>query len=113
MNDSQQGISAMAEQRERWLIQKLPIIRTLILLSVFATFSESAVGAECYETSVVNPVPYQANGGELIQLSDGTIWQDVGYNYLYLYEYYPTVIVCPNRGFMILDDQKISIIQIK
>lgn len=58
---------------------------------------------------IQSPVPYQANGGELLELDDGTIWKDVSYQYLYLYEYYPTVVVCPNQGQLIINDKVIDV----
>ena len=57
---------------------------------------------KCYETMVREPTPFLGNGGEVIILGDGTIWKETSYQYLYLYEYNPSVIVCPSDGKMIL-----------
>jgi hypothetical protein len=65
----------------------------------------------CYETSIQNPAPYNGNGGEVILLADGSIWQEVSYQYLYLYEYYPSVIVCPSEGKMILGEHIFQIVR--
>jgi hypothetical protein len=62
-------------------------------------FSGSAWSQECYEASIVSPSPMMGNNDEIIKLSDGTIWQ-VKYEYEYMYEYNPRVIVCPGRGKM-------------
>jgi hypothetical protein len=64
---------------------------------------------DCYDTSIKAPNPYQGNGGETIVLNDGTIWTEHSYQYLYLYEYYPMVTVCPSRGVMLLGDNKFDI----
>jgi len=57
---------------------------------------------ECYKEMIKEPTPFLGNGGEIIILDDGTIWKEISYQYLYLYEYYPTVIICPSTGKMIL-----------
>jgi len=54
------------------------------------------LGSACYTTSIQSPTPYLGNGGETIVLADGTVWREISYQYLYLYEYYPTVTVCPS-----------------
>lgn len=59
-------------------------------------------GGECYRTAIQGPTPFLGNGGEIILLADGTVWKEVSYQYLYLYEYYPSVIVCPDDGKMML-----------
>lgn len=56
----------------------------------------------CYKTSIQEPIPFNGNGGELIMLADGSIWKEVTYQYLYLYEYYPEVVICPAEGRMVL-----------
>lgn len=61
-----------------------------------------ARGGECYRTAIQGPTPFLGNGGEIILLLDGTVWREVSYQYLYLYEYYPNVIVCPAEGKLIL-----------
>ncbi len=69
----------------------------------------SALAAKCYSAMIVEPQPYNANGGELLKLDDGSIWKDIGYNYLYLYEYYPNVIICPDQGVMQLGEHQIQV----
>jgi len=48
------------------------------------------------------------NNEEIFKLSDGTIWQ-VKYEYEYLYEYYPSVIICPQKGILIIGDRKLNV----
>ncbi|MFZ6695202.1 hypothetical protein ACO0J1_05425 [Stenotrophomonas acidaminiphila] len=73
-------------------------MKKAILLAALA-FSADAWGQSCYEASVTSPNPLMGNDGEIVKLSDGTLWE-VKYEYEYLYEYYPTVIICPSRGKM-------------
>ena len=73
----------------------------------------SMVRMDCNEATIMKPAPFLGNGGEMIMLDDGTIWQDISYQYLYLYEYHPTVAICPSKGLMILDDDQFDVIQIK
>lgn len=61
-----------------------------------------ARGGECYTTTIQSPTPFLGNGGELIRLADGTVWKDVSYQYLYLYAYYPSVVICPSDGKLVL-----------
>jgi hypothetical protein len=69
--------------------------------------------SDCYETRILKPVPYLGNGGELIQMADGSIWQENSYQYLYLYEYNPTVYLCPSSGKMLLKSKKFTVSRIK
>lgn len=48
------------------------------------------------------------NNGEIFKLDDDSIWE-VKYEYEYLYEYYPRVIVCPSRGKLIIDGKSLNI----
>jgi hypothetical protein len=48
------------------------------------------------------------NDGEVFRLADGSIWQ-VKYEYEYLYEYYPRVVVCPGRGTMVVDGKNLNV----
>jgi len=73
----------------------------------------STSGGSCYQTQIMSPSPFNGNGGELIQMADGSIWQESSYQYLYLYEYYPTVTICPDRGQMILNDNIFQITRVR
>jgi hypothetical protein len=48
------------------------------------------------------------NNGEIFKLDDGSMWE-VKYEYEYLYEYYPSVIVCPSRGKLIINGKSLNI----
>jgi len=41
------------------------------------------------------------NDGEIFKLDDGSFWQ-VKYEYEYMYEYYPAVVICPSRRTLIV-----------
>jgi len=56
----------------------------------------------------MSPTPFMGNNEEVFKVSDGSIWQ-VMYEYEYLYEYYPLVIICEAQGFMIVGDKKLSV----
>jgi hypothetical protein len=75
--------------------------------------SSSTEANDCYQSSIKKPSPYQGNGGEVIQLSDGSLWKEHSYQYLYLYEYQPTVYVCPAAGQMILNSHIFKIKRVK
>jgi hypothetical protein len=72
-----------------------------------------AADLECYETMVREPAPFLANGGELILLADGSVWKEISYQYLYLYEYYPSVILCPGQGKLILGKHILQVVPMR
>jgi len=49
------------------------------------------------------------NNDEVFILADGSVWQ-VKYEYEYLYEYYPSVVVCPSQNIIIINNKKLNII---
>lgn len=54
------------------------------------------------------PAPFMGNDGEIFKLADGSLWE-VKYEYEYMYEYYPDVIICPDKGKLIINDKKLNI----
>ena len=46
--------------------------------------------------------------GEIFKLADGTLWE-VKYEYEYLYEYFPSVVICPTRGVLIIGKKKLNV----
>lgn len=48
------------------------------------------------------------NNDEIFKLSDGSIWQ-VKYEYEYLYEYYPSIIICPEKNILIINGKKLNV----
>ena len=63
---------------------------------------------DCYEASILDPTPFMGNNGEIFKLDDGSFWE-VKYEYEYLYEYYPSVIICPSRGQLIIDQISLDV----
>ena len=84
------------------------IKRYIIFLIVFLSSSICAFAQDCYESSIVSPTPFMGNNGEIFKLSDGSVWE-VKYEYEYLYEYYPSVIVCPSRGKLIINEKSLNV----
>lgn len=74
-------------------------------LSLAATL---AWAQECYQTSIVSPNPFMGNNGEVFKLADGSLWE-VKYAYEYLYEYSPSVTVCPKRGKLLVKNKSIDV----
>jgi len=70
-------------------------------LIVLMVFSIRATAQDCYESSIVSPSPFMGNNGQIFKLADGSLWE-VKYEYEYLYEYYPSVVICPSRGRLIV-----------
>jgi hypothetical protein len=61
----------------------------------------STVG--CMRATIQEPQPFLGTAEEIIVLSDGSVWKDMSYKYLYLYAYFPIVTICPGLGMMTLE----------
>lgn len=88
----------------------MKILQSLIIV-IFAgtlTIPLYAHASDCFEASILSPTPFMGNDGEIFKLDDGSLWE-VKYEYEYLYEYYPSVIVCPGRGKLIIDQKQLNI----
>ncbi len=57
----------------------------------------------CTQVQIMRPVPFLGTAEEVVFLSDGSVWKDLSYKYLYLYLYNPSVLICPAQSKMILD----------
>lgn len=79
-----------------------------ILFLILLFFAITANAGKCYESSIVKPSPFMGNDGEIFKLADGTLWE-VKYEYEYMYEYYPQVIICPDKGKLLIKDKKLSV----
>ena len=93
---------------------KLGMLACGIFLCTVVTIvsPDDASAQNCYKTIIAKPTPFNGNGGEIIVLGDGTIWKEVSYQYLYLYEDMPSVVVCPNIGKMILGNNNFDIVSL-
>lgn len=80
-------------------------LATLIVLIVFSTL---VIAQDCYKSSIISPSPFMGNNGEVFKLADGSLWE-VKYEYEYLYEYYPSVVICPSLGRLIIDEKSLNV----
>jgi hypothetical protein len=62
----------------------------------------------CYESSILSPSPFMGNDAEIFKLADGSLWE-VKAEYEYLYEYYPSVTICPSRGKLIIGKKSLNV----
>lgn len=71
-------------------------MRVVLMSMMLSWLALTTARAEvCYKTTIQEPQPFLGNGGELVVLSDGSVWKNTSYQYAYVYAYYPTVILCP------------------
>ncbi|NDZ11518.1 hypothetical protein C7T35_01265 [Variovorax sp. WS11] len=77
----------------------LKVLLWLVALLPIAAFAQP----RCYWTDMIEPQPFLGTENEVIVLADGSVWKDISYLYLYLYEYSPRVVICPDQGRMILE----------
>lgn len=84
----------------------------LALGLALACFWVQGVRAQsCYQSSIVSPSPFMGNNGEIFKLADGSVWE-VKYEYEYLYEYFPSVLVCPGRGRLVVGSKSLNVQQL-
>lgn len=57
----------------------------------------------CRKVTIQEPQPFLGTAEEIVVLSDGSVWKDLSYKYLYLYAYSPVVVICPQLGTMTLE----------
>lgn len=87
------------------------IIRKIVFISLLMiTFGLpiNSLAVDCFESSIVSPTPFMGNNDEIFKLADGSIWQ-VKYEYEYLYEYNPKVVICPSRGKLIINENSLNV----
>ena len=78
------------------------------VLIMFIVFPNRAIAQDCYETLIISPSPFMGNNEEIFKLSDGSLWK-VKYEYEYLYEYNPSVVICPNLGKLIVAGNSLNV----
>ena len=87
-------------------MKRLIWLPTLLLLNLLCGISASA--QSCYESSIVSPSPFMGNNGEIFKLADGSVWE-VKYEYEYMYEYSPDVVICPSKGRVIVGKKQLNV----
>lgn len=87
-------------------MRKIKLFKKSIILIMLSTFLINA--ESCYESIIVKPSPFMGNHGEIFKLSNGIIGE-VKNEYEYMYQYNPSVIVCPDKNQLIVDGKKLNI----
>ena len=86
-------------------------LKLLITAGALLLTTSLASAQKCYESSIMSPSPFMGNNGEIFKLADGSLWE-VKYEYEYLYEYYPNVIICPSRGKLAIKGKTLNVEQV-
>lgn len=86
-------------------------LKEIILCGYLFVMAGSSIAQDCYESSILSPTPFMGNNGEIIKLSDGSLWE-VKYEYEYLYEYNPNVVICPSRGKLAIKGKALNVEQV-
>ena len=81
----------------------------LFSLVVLTAYLGATPAWSCNEDFIRTPRPFMGKHGEIFQLGDGSIWQ-VKHAYEYLYEYNPSVIICPGINKLIIGDAQIDVV---
>lgn len=85
----------------------ITLVRLMALQAILFA-SSSAIAEGCFDSAIVSPSPFMGNNGEIFRLLDGSVWE-VQYEYEYLYEYSPAVVVCPDRGKLMVAGKSLNI----
>ena len=56
----------------------------------------------------MSPTPFLGNNNEIFKIADGSFWE-VKFEYEYMYEYYPTVVLCPSTGKLAIKGKSLNI----
>jgi len=78
--------------------------------SIFSgyTAAQPPTTLSCYDSSIISPTPFMGNDGEIFKLADGSFWE-IMYEYEYMYEYYPSVTICPEKQTIDIDGNTLKI----
>lgn len=68
----------------------------------------STSGPACFASSIMSPQPFLGVHDEVFRLLDGSLWQ-VQFEYEYLYDFFPDVIVCPATERLIIEGKSLKI----
>lgn len=92
-------------------------MRALVVVVPLLLAVTAQAQPRCHSATMLEPQPFLGTAEEIIVLSDGSVWKDLSYKYLYLYAYSPRVTICPSQGLMIVHegsrDHKFSVMRIK
>jgi len=66
----------------------------------------------CTTAAITAPIPFMGNSGEVVVLTDGSVWKVGIGEYNYLYEYYSTVKICGGNQ-MVVDSTILAVDRIK
>ena len=82
------------------------------MVFAYLLMAGTASAQGCYESTIVSPRPFMGNNGEIFKLSDDSIWE-VKYEYEYLYEYYPDVVICPSQNQLAINGKTLNVQKVR
>jgi hypothetical protein len=81
------------------------------LIGCLVAVAGAASAQPCFQTSILSPSPFMGNHGEVFKTADGGLWE-VQYEYRYLYEYLPSVVICPGRGNLSVKGKTLNVARV-
>ncbi len=85
--------------------------RVFLVFLLLAVFSSESSADSCYEAAIMSPTPFMGINDEVFRLDDGSVWK-VKYEYEYLYEYYPNVVICPASSKLKIDGKELNVARV-
>jgi hypothetical protein len=84
------------------------LLGSLAIMSSVMLVLSPAVAEPCHDVMIQSPAPFLGNDGEIVKLSDGSLWTVAG-SYEYMYAYYPPAILCASSGRLIVRSKTLQV----
>lgn len=82
-----------------------------VLAFIALSCAGTALAQGCYSSSVLSPAPFLGNHGEIVKLADGSLWE-IQHSYEYLYDYYPSIVICPRSGKLLVKNKTFNVLSV-
>lgn len=80
----------------------------ILFMLLCLSFVSPLLAENAITGTIQSPTPFMGNNGEIFKLSDGSYWE-VKYEYEYMYEYYPEVVILPQKGKMVINGKTLNV----
>ena len=100
----------MTSKTGLFLVQRRLLLGNLLVVAAFG-LAGPAMAQDCYNSKILSPAPFLGNDGEIAKLADGSLWE-VKYSYEYLYQYYPSIVICPGKGKLVINDKTLNVVKV-
>ncbi len=68
---------------------------------------------DCYFSKIIEPNPFNASGGDIIILENGSTWEEVRSRFLDLNKSKPRIKICPSENNLYIDGYVLPVFPLK